>query len=77
MNKNKMTEIELERRIVKDLFNDLKKKGTPVTLCGGIYLSEGLILDSRGVIYDDKESEKNKDFASQLKAMFNRNNTEI
>jgi hypothetical protein len=56
MNKNKLTDKELERLMMKDLYNELKHKGTPLTECGGIYLSDGLILESNGNLYDESEN---------------------
>ena len=77
MGKKEKDASEKNRLAMKALFNDLKSKGTPLTPCGGIYLSDGLIVDKDGGVYDEKESEVNKDFANQLKAMFNKNNTEV
>ena len=77
MGKKEKDASEKNRLAMKALFNDLKSKGTPLTACGGIYLSDGLIVDKDGGVYDEKESEVNKDFANQLKAMFNKNNTEV
>lgn len=77
MSKKEKDASEMDRLAMVSLFNDLKAKGTPLTPCGGIYLSDGLIVDSKGLVYDEKESEVNKDFANQLKAMFNRNNTKL
>jgi len=77
MSKKEINAKEMDRFAMKELFNELKSKGTPLTSCGGIYLSDGLIVDSSGNVYDEKEGEVNKDFANQLKAMFNKNNTSI
>ena len=75
MSKKEKDASEKNRLAMQLLFNDLKSKGTPLTACGGIYLSDGLIVDSAGGVYDEKESEVNKDYTNQLKAMFNKNNS--
>ena len=77
MGKKELDAKEMDRLAMKALFDELKTKGTPLTSCGGIYLSDGLIVDKDGGVYDEKESKVNKDFANQLKAMFNKNNTSI
>ena len=77
MGKKELDAKEMDRLAMKELFDELKAKGTPLTSCGGIYLSDGLIVDKDGGVYDEKESKVNKDFANQLKAMFNKNNTSI
>ena len=55
MSTKKKKQNDLELLMMKDLFKELKAKGTPLTACGGIYMSDGLILESNGNIYDESE----------------------
>jgi hypothetical protein len=65
MIKKELTESELDKKIMEDLFTELKAKNIP-TIDNEIYLSDGITINSSGDILESKKIVSKKTFLKRI-----------